>query len=69
MQDTDQKHATRHKRLTVALGVAGVAIGYGLTYAFDTADWPQWRRIGASLVMGLWCAYLLVLTRAGGAFK
>ena len=51
------------------LAIAGMVIGYGLTYVFPTEGWPVWRRVGAGVVMGVWCTYLVVLTRAGGAFK
>jgi len=66
---TTSQHEARHRRLMWALGVVSIAAGYALTYAFPTDDWPTWRRIGAGTGMGLWCAYLVTLTRAGGAFK
>jgi len=69
MSSIEAAHARRHMRLTWSLAVASMVIGYGLTYVFPTEDWPLWRRIGAGMGMRLWCTYLVVLTRAGGAFK
>ena len=65
----DQAQKAHARKVTALIALVSMGAGIGFTYVLPMDDWSMFRRIGAGSTMGLWCVYLMTMTRLGGAFK
>lgn len=69
-EQAQAEHERKRRNYMIAMAVVSMVSAFALIqWVPETQDWSVGRKIAGSLLMGVWCTYMLTLTRLGGAFK